>query len=389
MKIAYFDCFSGISGDMTLGALLDAGVDESQFRKELAKLPDIEFDLQISRTVKKGIAATDVDVLIKEEHHHRHLKDIVNIINGSELSDSIKAKSIDIFRNLAEAEGAVHGTGPDEVHFHEVGAVDAIVDIVGSVIGLELLGVDKVAASPLPMGHGFVHAAHGKIPLPAPATVELLKNVPVYSSGIEGELVTPTGAAIIRTLAEEFGQIPSMAVQSTGYGAGKKDFGLPNVLRVFIGESTDKKSMMPSHKVAIVETNIDDMNPEFYDSVMEKLFKAGALDVYTSPIQMKKNRPATLLSAIGPVEKTDAMAGVILTETTSFGVRISFAERRCLDRKWETVTTEYGDIRMKIGMLQDQPNTVSPEYEDCKKAAEVCDVPVRTVYESAVRAYKK
>lgn len=389
MKTAYFDCFSGISGDMILAALLDAGLDETSFRAELAKLPDIEFDLQISKVVKHGITASDVDVIIYEDHHHRRLKDIEDIINRSGLSDSIKSGAIGVFRRLANAEAKVHGTTPDEVHFHEVGAVDAIVDITGSIIGLEMLGIEKVYASPLPMGHGFVKAAHGMIPIPAPATVELLTGIPVYSSGIEGELVTPTGAALISTIASGFGDIPSMTLQKTGYGAGKKDFGIPNVLRVLIGESAERSQSIPSHKVSILETNIDDMNPEFYDSLFEKLFKAGTLDVYISPVQMKKNRPASLLCAICPPDKVDQAAEIILRNTTSFGVRISSAERRCLDRSWETVSTAYGNIRIKVGMLNGETITASPEYEDCKTAAQKHNIPLKKAYEAALHEYSK
>ena len=388
MKIAYFDCFAGISGDMVLGAVLDAGADEARFRQELAKLP-IEFDLQVSKVVKQGIQATDVRVIVPHEHHHRRLNDIEALIEAADLSESVKARSIAVFHRLAEAEGAVHGISPEEVTFHEVGAVDAIADIVGSAIGMELLGIEEVYASPLPMGHGFVEAAHGKIPLPAPATVEILKGVPVYDAGIQGELVTPTGAAIIRTLASEFGEMPPMTLQATGYGAGKTEFPFPNVLRLMIGEPCSQSDVSDRDKlqtrVAIVETNIDDMNPEFYDLVFERLFKAGALDVYLTPIYMKKNRPANLLTAICPVETKDEVSQVILTETTTFGVRISMASRRCLERKWETVSTRYGEIRIKIGLMGDKEITASPEYEDCKKAAEAHNVPVRTVYQEALR----
>lgn len=387
MKIAYFDCFAGISGDMTLGALLDVGADEARFRQELAKLTSVNFDLEITKVVKKGIEATDVHVITGHEHHHRHLNDIKEIINSSAITPAAKARALDVFQRLAVAEGAVHGHSPEEVHFHEVGAVDAIVDIVGASILMDLLGVEKVYASPLPMGHGFVEAAHGTIPLPAPATVEILKGVPVYDAGIEGELVTPTGAAIVRSLTSDFGPMPTMKVESVGYGAGKSEFPFPNTLRVFIGEA--ESAQLPGDRVSIIETNIDDMNPEFYDSVFEKLFKAGALDVYLTPIQMKKNRPATLLSVICPPEKVDELSRIVLANTTSFGLRISDAARRCLDRKWETVSTKYGDIRVKIGLMDGQPITASPEYEDCKKAAEAHGVPVKQVYHEALAAKSK
>mgnify|MGYP005831446143 CR=1 FL=1 len=387
MKVAYLDCFAGISGDMTLGALLDAGVDKDRFQAEIKKLSEVSFDLKIGKVTKSGIEATNVEVITPHEHHHRHLKDIVRIIESSDLLDSTKAKAIRTFQVLAEAEGAVHGTSADHVHFHEVGAVDAIVDIVGSCILFEMLGIERIIASPLPMGHGFVEAAHGRIPLPAPATVEILKGVPVYDASVEGELVTPTGAAIARALADSFGAMPPMSVESVGYGAGKTDFPFPNVLRVMIGESAEEHPA--NERVSIVETNIDDMNPEFYDSVFDRLFKAGALDVYTTPIMMKKNRPAVLLSAVCPVEKVDHISEVILTETSTFGVRITTADRRCLDRKWHTVSTRYGDIRIKVGLLDGREIIASPEYEDCRKAADTQGASVQTVYKEALLAYQQ
>ncbi|MFA6665526.1 MAG: nickel pincer cofactor biosynthesis protein LarC [Armatimonadota bacterium] len=386
MKVAFFDCFAGISGDMTLGAILDAGADETLFRKELSKIGGIEFDLEIKKVVRRGIQATDVQVKIKHEHHHRHLSDITRIIEESALAESVKQKATSIFRVLAEAEARVHGTTAESVHFHEVGAVDAIVDIVGACVGLHLLGVERVVVSPLPMGHGWVECQHGRIPLPAPATVEILKGAPVYSANVEGELVTPTGAAIVKTLAHSFGHMPQMRVQNTGYGAGNTEFPFPNLLRVFVGE-TD--SSVPFHKVSIVETNIDDMNPEFYNSAMEKLFLAGALDVFTTPICMKKNRPGALLTVICPEEKADAVSEVVLRETTSFGVRVTSGERRCLDRRWVDAETEFGTVKVKVGSLRGEDLTVSPEYEDCKKAAEIAGVPVRRVYEEAAAAFKR
>lgn len=387
MRIAYFDCFAGISGDMTLGALLDAGADEAQFRRELGKLRGIEFDLRVSNVLRNGIQATDVQVLTSDEHPHRGLKDISDIISSSGLSEPVKARAADIFRRLAEAEAAVHGTSSEEVRFHEVGAVDAIVDIVGAAIGIELLGIERILCSPLPMGRGFVETAHGKIPLPAPAALELLKDVPIYSAGIEGELVTPTGAAIVRTLASGFGDMPSMSVQAIGCGAGKTEFPFPNVLRILVGEASAEAALPATDRVSVVETNIDDMNPEFYDLIFDRLFKAGALDVYLTPVYMKKNRPATLLSVVCPIERTDDIAHTILAETTTFGVRISRAYRRCLERRWETVTTSFGEVRMKVGFIQGTQIAASPEYEDCRKAAEAHGVPVRQVYEEAVARY--
>ena len=387
MRIAYFDCFAGISGDMTLGALLDAGVDEAQFRRELGKIEGIEFDLRVSKVLKKCIQATNVQVLTRNERGHRKLKDVSDIINSSELSETVKARAVDAFRRLAEAEAAVHGSTPEEVMFHEVGAVDAIVDIAGTAVGTELLGIERIVCSPLPMGRGFVETAHGKIPLPAPATVELLKGVPVYSAGIEGELVTPTGAALVRTLASDFGEMPAMTVQAIGCGAGKAEFPFPNVLRILVGEASAEMALPRTDRVSVVETNIDDMNPEFYDLIFDRLFKAGALDVYLTPVYMKKSRPATLLSAVCPIDRTEDIIHVMLAETTTFGVRISSAYRRCLERKWETVTTRFGEVRMKVGIMGGAQITASPEYEDCRKAAEVHGVPVRLVYDEAVARY--
>ncbi|MBP6964299.1 MAG: nickel pincer cofactor biosynthesis protein LarC [Armatimonadetes bacterium] len=384
MRIAYFDCFAGVSGDMTLAALLDAGIEEQAFREEIAKLGDLGFDLRISKVMKRGIEATDVDVVIAENHHHRKLNAIRRIIEGSLLSDGVKAQAVEMFTRLAEAEGKVHGHSPEEVHFHEVGAVDAIVDIVGACIGIELLGVSKVYSSALPMGSGFVDAAHGRIPLPAPATVEILKGVPIYAAGIEGETVTPTGAAILRTLAVDFLAMPSMRIETIGYGAGKRESDPPNVLRILVGDSEEAEH--PAPRVSIVETNIDDMNPELYEPTSERLFQAGALDVYLTPIQMKKGRPAVLLTAVCPIGRTDEVANAVLSETTSFGVRISAATRKCLDRRWETVTTPYGEIRVKVGRIGDL-ETASPEYEDCRTAAASHGVPTRLVYDLSLAAY--
>jgi len=387
MRVAYFDCFAGISGDMTLGALIDAGADEGWLRDELGKLRGIDFELRFTPVIKKGIRATNVEVITGDEHPHRHLTDIVDIIGASTLADNVKSRAIQAFTHLAEAEAVVHGTTPDKVHFHEVGAVDAIVDIVGSVLLVENLGLERIYASPLPMGHGFVESSHGRIPLPAPATVQLLKGIPIYSADVEGELVTPTGAALIRTLASEFGGIPQTRIQAVGYGAGKNEFPFPNVLRVFVGEATES-DLPPSDRVSIIETNIDDMNPEFYDSVMEKLFKAGALDVYLIPIVMKKGRPATLLSAICPLEYTHEIASTILRETTTFGVRIYRTERRCLERTSTTVATRFGDIRVKIGSISGTQISASPEYEDCRAAAENHGVPIRQVYDEAMTVFR-
>ena len=297
MTLAYFDCFSGISGDMTLGALVDAGVGIDALRAELAKLGLPGYEIKSEKVMRAGLAATKVHVILNEqEQPARHLSDIRRIIEASTLSSSIKQKSIAIFVKLAEAEASVHGTTPDKVHFHEVGAVDAIVDIVGTIIGLDLLGITAVAGSPINVGSGTIKTAHGILPVPAPATVELLKGIPAYGSSIPFELTTPTGAAIISTLSSSFGPMPRMRINRIAHGAGSKDFqGRPNILRLMIGELV---AAYEEDTSIIIETNIDDMNPQIYDHVIDRLMKAGAHDVYLTPIIMKKGRPAILLSAL-------------------------------------------------------------------------------------------
>ncbi len=388
MKIAYFDCFAGISGDMTLGALIAAGVDPGLLKERLAGLGVDGYRLEWGKKMAGYIEATDVRVLIEEtpHPHHRRLAQILEIIGKAELSERVKRTAGGIFRRLAEAEGKVHGHSPEEVHFHEVGALDAIVDIVGTALCLELLGWPKVVASPMPTFHGYVKGAHGLFPLPAPATAELLRGVPWRKLDIEGELITPTGAAIIREIAAEFGPLPAMRVERIGYGAGKSVFTIPNALRVMIGEEAAPPPCPEC--VAVVETNIDDLNPQFYEMTMERLFAAGALDVFLTPIQMKKNRPGTLLSVICETTGTDAIAAVILAETSTLGVRMSRWERICLERRWEEVATEFGVVRIKIGEKGGRAVTASPEYEDCKKAAISHGVPIRQVYESAAALHR-
>ncbi len=389
MKIAYFDCFAGISGDMTLGALIGAGADPERLREGLAGLGVGGYRIEVGKKMTGPIAATDVRVILDDRHHHHHrrLHDILEIIRGAELSEPVKQMAERIFRRLAEAEGKVHGSTPEEVHFHEVGAVDAIVDIVGAAICLEMLGWPKVIAGPMPTFRGYAKGSHGTFPLPAPATAEILRGIPWRKLDIEGELVTPTGAAIIREIAAGFGPLPAMTVESIGYGAGKSDFDIPNALRVMIGEEA-AGARDSAECVTVIETNIDDLNPQFYEAAMERLFAAGALDVFLTPIQMKKNRPGTLLSVICDPGLTEAIAAVILAETSTFGVRISRWERLCLDRRWEEVETEFGTIRIKIGERDGRVITASPEYEDCKRAAIEHGAPIRRVHETALTVYR-
>jgi uncharacterized protein (TIGR00299 family) protein len=388
MKTAYFDCFAGISGDMTLGALIAAGADPALLREKLAGLGVGGYRIEVGKKMAGYIEATDVRVIIEETHHphDRRLTQILETIQGADLSPEVKRTAGGIFRRLAEAEGKIHGSSPEEVHFHEVGALDAIVDIVGAALCLEMLGWPKVVASPLPTFHGYAKGAHGVFPLPAPATAEILRGVPWRKLDIEGELVTPTGAAIIRQIASEFGPLPAMIIETVGYGAGKSAFEIPNALRVMIGE--ESAAPCAPACVAVVETNIDDLNPQFYETAMERLLAAGALDVFLTPIQMKKNRPGTLLTAICDPGRTEAIAAVILAETSTLGVRISRRERICLERRWEEVVTEFGAIRIKIGEQNGRVITASPEYEDCKKAALQHGVPIRHVHESAAALHK-
>ena len=382
MTLAYFDCFSGISGDMTLGALVDAGVPIEALRAELEKLNLPGYEITALKVTRAGISATKVHVCVEEKDQPaRHLADIRKIIEASKLSASIKQKSIAIFERLAEVEARVHGTTPDQVHFHEVGAVDSIVDIVGSVIGLEKLGITTIVGSPVNVGSGTIKSAHGTLPVPAPATAELLKGIPSYGSSTPFELATPTGAAILSTLASNFGPIPQMQMGRIAYGAGGRDLaGQPNVLRLLIGEpvaSYDEDTSL------VIETNIDDMNPQVYDYIIEKLMKQGAQDVYLTPIIMKKGRPAILLSVLTDKANSDAVLDTIFRETTSIGVRIQEVGRKKLSREIREVETVYGRVRVKISKRGDEILTVTPEYDDCRKFAEERQVPLKTVIEEA------
>ncbi len=386
MTLAYFDCFSGISGDMTLGALVDAGVSIDALRSELSKLNLPGYRITAEKVTRSGITATKVNVALDgKEQPVRHLSDIRTIIESSLLSQAVKQKSIRIFVRLAEAEARVHGTTPDKIHFHEVGAVDAIVDIVGSIIGLELLGISEAVCSPINLGSGVVRSAHGTLPVPSPAASELLKGVPVYSSSILFELTTPTGAAIISTMSSSFGPLPRMKIERIAYGAGNKDFpDQPNVLRLFLGEPG---TAYEEDSSIVIETNIDDMNPQAYDYIIERLMERGAQDVYLTPIIMKKGRPAVLLSVLTDKAKSEAVLDTLFRETTSIGVRINEVGRKKLNREISDVETIYGKVRVKVSRQGDETLTVTPEYEDCRKIAEEKQVPLKTVMEAARKIY--
>ena len=382
MKIAYFDCIAGASGDMILGALVDAGLHVEVLLEHLSalRLGD-EFELQAQKVSKNGFGATKMNVLVHEdEHHHgRHLAEIEAILQKSDLPDHIREKAAAMFRRLAEVEAGIHGVPVEDVHMHEVGGVDTIVDVVGALAGLEALGIEQGYGSPLPLGRGFVMGAHGQIPLPAPATVALLKGIPVRGSEIEMELVTPTGALILSTVCMTFGPIPAMTLTGLGYGAGGRDLPIPNVLRLLIGEQgSGVESLL------LLETNVDDNSAEINGYTMEKLFVAGALDVFFTPIQMKKNRPATMLSVVCRPEDVERMETILFYETSTLGVRRQPVERSCLERERETVETAYGPIRVKVARLPDGRSKRAPEYEDCKRAAEAHGVPLRDVYAAAL-----
>ncbi|MEK7375865.1 MAG: nickel pincer cofactor biosynthesis protein LarC, partial [Candidatus Margulisiibacteriota bacterium] len=363
MKIAYFDCFSGASGNMILGSLIDAGLDVNKLKSELKKLKITGYGLRIRKMKKGGISSTYLDVktgpvktrLIASQR--RDLKNITRLIKRSSLSKPVKEKSIAIFTRLAKAEANIHGTKTDKIHFHEVGAVDAIIDIVGAVIALELLEIEKVYSSPLPLSHGFVDCEHGRLPVPAPATMELLKGIPVYETEIDGELVTPTGAAILSQLAE-FKNHPQMTVKATGYGAGYYDYKMPNLLRVMIG----KRVSALNDEVYVIETNIDDLNPQIYEYTLERLFAAGALDAGLTNIIMKKSRPAVKLEVIVKEKDLSAVKKIIFEETTAIGLRISKCEREILERVITPVKTGWGTIRVKTARSAGKTVNIMPEY---------------------------
>ncbi|MBI5894356.1 MAG: nickel pincer cofactor biosynthesis protein LarC [Deltaproteobacteria bacterium] len=405
MKTAYFDCFSGISGDMTLGALIDLGLNLNTLKKELKKLPLKNYKLSAKKGERHFIAGTNFTVNIGEAHNHRTYLDIKRMIEKSRLKLPVKDLSLKIFKTLAEAEAKVHNCKVENVHFHEVGAVDSIIDIVGTAIGINELGIEKVYSSPLPLGGGTIKTSHGIMPVPAPATIEILKGVPIQPSYVKGEIVTPTGAAIIKTLAHSFGEMPQMNILKTGYGVGDKDFKeVPNLLRVIMGKNNHP--LIPplkkvgrvgffehgvkgqEKKLIMLETNIDDMNPQIYEYVIERLFDARALDVFLTPIQMKKNRPAILLNCLCEEEQKDKLLEIIFKETTSIGIRAYPIERYCLDRNIQKVSTKYGRISVKVSKLNGEIVNIQPEYEDCQRIAKEKQAPLKEVWIEAIRIKK-
>ncbi|MDN5348002.1 MAG: pyridinium-3,5-bisthiocarboxylic acid mononucleotide nickel chelatase [Clostridia bacterium] len=392
MKLAYFDCFSGISGDMCLGALLANGLSLSELEKGLRQLPLSGWSLKVSKRTQHGITAHDVQVEVEEAQPHRHLEDILQIIARSDLPGPVKDKAITVFRRLAAAEAEVHSTEPQHVHFHEVGAVDAIIDIVGTIYGLYLLGIDAVFASPLPLGSGWVKCHHGILPVPAPATVYLLRGYPVYGSDLQAELVTPTGAALITTIANRFGPIPPCKIESSGYGAGKTKLDRPNLLRLIIASTEEQ--VPPQEEIMVVETTIDDMNPEFYPELIEQVFKAGAVDAYCVPIQMKKGRPGILFTAVCPGSALGQVASAIFNHSTTLGLRYRCQQRLVTERQIFTVETPFGPIQVKRGVYRDPLSqreivNLAPEFESCRQAAHKYNVPLKEVYNAALTSLRQ
>jgi uncharacterized protein (TIGR00299 family) protein len=418
MTTLYLDCFAGISGDMLLGALLDCGLDFESLKREISKVDLHGYQLRVGRTDRCGITATKFDVEVSgqdghhhqahddhahrsDDHHHEHqhehqhtdehphrpLSEIVRLIESSTLSETVKERAQTIFRRLGEAEAKIHGVPIEEIHFHEVGAVDSIVDIVGACVGLEQLGIRKVVSSALHVGSGTFKCAHGTYPVPGPATAELLRQIPFYTGEIRGELVTPTGAAIVSSCATGFGPLPMMRVQRIGYGAGTRKYtDFPNVLRVYLGELIDDEETADS--VAIIETNLDDLSPQVLGALMEKAFTAGALDLFYTPVQMKKNRPGVLLTLLCAPNDRERMIEMVWRETTTLGVRYRIERRAILQRQHLTVATQFGPIRIKIATAPDGRRlNYAPEYEDCQTAALNHRVALREVQQAALIAY--
>lgn len=386
MKTLYFDCFAGVSGDMVLGALVSVGVDQRALCEQLSLLGVTGYEIEFVRVNRSGLSATHARIRTPDEHQHRHLGDILKIINGSHLSERVKNRAARIFSLLAEAEARVHNEPIEKIHFHEVGALDAIIDVVGASIGFELLGVERFICSPLHVGSGTVRMAHGLFPVPPPAVAELLRDVPVYATEIKGELVTPTGAAIIKAVCEDYGPLPKMRIERTGYGAGTREYeDFPNALRLMFGEDEERAAADGAdERLLVIETNIDDMSPQLFGYVMERALESGALDCYLTPVQMKKNRPGVMLSILCRPSEREKMTSLLFTETTTLGVRAYEVERRALEREIVRVETSFGPIDVKVARMSGQVVNLMPEYEQCREAALRTGVALRVV-EAAAR----
>jgi uncharacterized protein (TIGR00299 family) protein len=384
MKTLYFDCFAGASGNMILAALVSLGVDKTALIEQLRRLNISDFNIEFSTVDRSGISAVYADVKVPHEHVHRHLSDIKKIINESTLSEAVKERAVAIFTRLAEAEAKIHGIEVEKVHFHEVGAMDAIVDVVGACIGFEMLGIERFTCSKVHVGSGFAQMAHGRFPIPPPAVAELLTRAAIYSTDIEGELITPTGAAIISTVCESYGAIPELKVERTGYGAGTREYkDFPNALRIILGETdrnaiSDHRPLTTDHLV-LLETNIDDLSPQILGYVMDKAFLLGALDCWFTPIQMKKNRPATMVSVLCDLSKKDDITALLYSETSTLGVRLTYVDRECLPREVVKVRTEHGEVAVKIARFNDKIVNAKPEYDQVREIAERIHKPLKEV----------
>lgn len=399
MRTLYFDCFAGASGNMILGALVAAGVDRDELIRQLSALNIPDFDIEFTTVDRSGISSVHAEVTVPHQHAHRHLHHIEKIIDDSALSESVKVRAIAIFTRIAEAEAKVHGVDVQKIHFHEVGAMDAIVDVVGACIGFELLGIERFACSKIHVGSGFVNMAHGKFPVPPPAVAEILKGKPIYSTEIEGELMTPTGAAIIAVVCDSYGTIPELLGEVIGYGAGTRDYkDFPNALRVVIGESNPqryggieigKAVGDNSERLTLLETNLDDLSPQVLGYVMERAFELGALDCWFVPIQMKKNRPAVMLSVLCRPEDRSVISEMVYEETTTLGIRVRDTQRECLDREIVAVNTPFGTVDVKLGRLGDRIVNAMPEYDQVKRIASKNGVPFRVVRDAALAAIER
>jgi uncharacterized protein (TIGR00299 family) protein len=397
LTLLYFDCFSGASGDMILGALLDAGLPLDDLRGALGTLAVDGESVWTERVMRAGITATKFQVRGEmhgakpghdhAHHHHSHrtLSEISKLIDGSALSAAGKERAKDLFAKIGEAEAAIHGTSTDKVHLHEVGALDSIIDIVGTVYALETLGIERIVSSPLNVGSGTVRTEHGLYPVPAPATARLLQGAPIYSGPQAAEMVTPTGALLVTSFAESFGPVPAMRLSTVGYGAGSRDLpDTPNVLRVLLG---DVDSTAPSHAVTVIEADIDDMNPQIFGALMDRLLAEGALDVYYTSIQMKKNRPGTLLTIVAAPEARERLTSTVFRETTTIGVRYREMTRECLDREKVTVETPLGPVRFKVAKRNGEVLNASPEFDDCARIAAATGTPIKDVQSTAMKSY--
>ncbi len=394
MRQGYLDCSSGISGDMFLAALIDAGLDPKVLLKELKKAALGFYEFKRTRAVRGGLAGTRVEIVAPPEQAERKLPEIETLLKASDLGEKVKERAVKIFERLAEAEGRLHGKPADQVHFHEVGAVDALVDVVGACAGIELLEVSELVCSPLNVGAGQVKAEHGSLPVPAPATAELLKGIPVYSTGVETELVTPTGAAIVSTLASSFGPLPSMKIERIGYGAGEREVpGQPNIARLFLGEPVERVEAKPGapgdELISVIEANLDDMSPQLYGYLVDQALAAGALDVTCCPVQMKKNRPGFTVTILARTERADALAQLLFEQTTTIGVRIHESWRKVLERDLVSVETPYGSVHVKVAKRDGKTVNVAPEYDDCQRLAAEKSVPLKQVILAAHFAYMK